>query len=255
MNRKLIALIGVIVVGLLLAGCTSSNNNNKKTVSTAQKTTVETGYDISAALADTVEALDGMIASTGFSNGTGGSVTVDGHGSTSVALTWTGAPGCGTASVAIKSGASTQATYTVTYTGTSTYGMTSLVTALKGTTAKGATLDLQVNIVKTGTTASASVAGNVTYGGKTYAVAGGSTTDSAAKTASWGYVITDTGTDITMTIAASYTSAGFSGAMTVQTKRGVEVATATVTSADGTVTVKYADGTTKTIEVFPDPTK
>lgn len=255
MNRKIIALIGVIVVGLLLAGCTTTSPTNKKTVSTAQKTTVETGYDITAALADTVEALDGMVASAGFSNGTGGSVTVDGHGSTSVALTWTGAPGCGTATVAIKSGTATQATYTVTYTGTSVYGMTSLVTTLKGNTAKGAALDLQVSLVKTGTVASASVAGNVTYGGKTYSVAGGSNTDGTSKTAQWAYVITDTQTDITMTIAASYTAAGFNGAMTIQTKRGVEVATASVTSADGTVTVKYADGTTKTIEVFPDPTK
>jgi len=254
MNRKILALIGVIVVGLLLAGCTTTSPTPKKTVSAAQKTTVETGYDISAALADTVEALDGMIASTGFSNGTGGSVTVDGHGSASVALTWTGAPGCGTASVAIKSGASTQATYTVTYTGTSTYGMTSLVTTLKGNTAKGATLDLAVSIVKTGTTASASVGGNVTYGGKTYSVAGGSVTDSAAGTANWGYIITDASTDITMTIAASYSGAGFSGAMTIQTKRGVELASAT-TSGDGVVIVKYADGTTKTIEVFPNPTK
>lgn len=254
MNRKIIALVGIVVVGLLLAGCTNTPPP-KKTVSTAQKTTVETGYDITAALADTVEALDGMIASTGFSNGTGGSVTVDGHGTTDVACTWTGAAGCGTATVVIKSGSSTQATYTVAYTGTSVYGITSLVTTLKGNTAKGATLDLQVSIVKTGTTASATVTGNVTYSGTKYTVAGGSTTDSVSKTAQWAYVITDTATEITMTIAASYSAAGFSGTMVVQTKRGVEVASASVTSSNGSVVVKYADGTTKTIEVFPDPTK
>jgi len=255
MDRRIILIVSVMAVGLLLAGCTSTNNPTTKKVTTDQKSTVETDYDITAALADAVEALDGMIASTGFSNGTGGSVTVGGHGSTSVTLAWTGAPGCGTATVTVKSGTTTQSTYTVTYTGTSTYGITSLVTTLKGTTAKGSTLDLGISIVKTGTTASASVTGNVTYGGKKYTVAGGSNTDSASKTAQWAYVITDTQTDITMTIAASYTAGSFQGTMVIQTKRGVEIATASVTASNGTVTIKYADGTTKTIEVFPDPTK
>jgi hypothetical protein len=254
----MIAALSVLVLTFLIAGCTSSTNSPSnaptKKVTPAQKTTIETSYDITAALADTIEALDAMTASIGFGNGTGGTVTVDGHGTTSVTMSWTGSATSGTATLTVKSGSTTVSTYTITFTGTSVAGTTSLVTTLKGKTSKGSDLDLGINIVKVGTSTTATVTGNVTYSGETYRVSGGSTSDRTSKSASWGYVITDIKTEITMTIAASYSSGAFSGTMTIATKRGVTLATAT-TNGDGTVTVKYVDGTTVTIDVFPNPSK
>jgi hypothetical protein len=239
---------------MMLAGCTTSSPP-KKTVPAAQKATVENSYDATAALADTVEALDGMLASPALGNGTGGTVTVDGHGDTSVTCAWTGSAGSGTATVTTKAGSSTTSTYSVAYSGTNTYGVLAYTATVTGKTAKGADINVQISVAKVaGMSTSASITGNITYGGTVYKVSGGSTTDSVARSATWGYVIEDASTGITVTIAASYAAGSFTGAMTIQDKRGKTVATAT-TAGQGTVTVKYADGTTKTIEVFPDPTK
>ncbi|MBM4248594.1 MAG: hypothetical protein FJ149_04020 [Euryarchaeota archaeon] len=254
MDRRYLVLAAVLAFGMVLAGCTSSSPS-KGTVSAAQKTAVENSYDATAALADTVEALDGMVGSTQFGNGTGGSVTVGGHGQTTVTCAWTGSATCGTATVTTKSGSTTESTYAIAYTGSNFYGVMSYTAEVTGKTARGADIDVTITVSKvTGMATSAAVSGNITYGGTVYVVSGGSTTDAVARSASWAYKIEEPKGGITVTIAATYAAGSFSGAMTVQDRRGTTLATAT-TGGGGTVTIEYKDGTTRTVQVFPDPTQ
>lgn len=254
MDRRILALGSVLVLGILLAGCTSESPS-RGSVPAAQKTAVENSYDAASALADTVEALDGMLGSPQFGNGTGGTVTVGGHGDATVTLAWTGSATCGTATVTTASGSATTSTYTIAYTGSNVFGVLSYTARVTGKTEKGADIDVRISVSKVpGMATSATVSGNITYGGTVYVVSGGSTTDAAAGTASWAYTIEEPKSGISAAIAASYAAGTFSGTMTVQDRRGNTIATA-ATSGGGTVTVTYKDGTTKTIEVFPDPTQ
>ncbi len=254
MNRRYIVLALVLAFGMVLAGCTTSSPP-KKTVTAAQKATVENSYDSTAALADTVEALDGMVASPQFGNGTGGSVSVAGHGTTTVTCAWTGSSSNGTATLTTKSGSNTAATYNVAYSGSSVFGIMAYTANVTGKTARNADIDVRIAVSRVmGTGTSAAVEGNITYAGTRYNVAGGSTTDATAKTASWAYLIENTATGIKVTIASSYSASGFSGAMTIQDKDGKLLASAS-TGSGGKVVIKYEDGTTKSLEVFPDPTK